>query len=48
MSDVIVGKDICIIDDGITDKEHAQILQLLTDSVWRYGWPNVINFGNYP
>lgn len=39
MSEFIVGKDICIIDDGFTDKEHTQILPLLTDSVWRYGWP---------
>lgn len=39
MSGVIACRDVCIIDNGIDDAEHAQILRLLTDSVWRYGWP---------
>lgn len=32
-------KNICVIDDGITDEEHTKILRLLTGSLWRYGWP---------
>ena len=31
--------DMCVIDDGITDSEHSKILQLLSGSLWRYGWP---------
>ncbi len=33
------SSDICVVDDGITDLEHSKILELLTGSVWRYGWP---------
>lgn len=39
MTGVITHKDICVIDDGVGDQEHAKVLQLLTESLWRYGWP---------
>lgn len=34
-----ICSDMCVIDDGITDEEHSKVLELLTGSVWRYGWP---------
>lgn len=39
MVGLVACKNICVIDDGITDEEHTKILQLLTGSLWRYGWP---------
>lgn len=39
MSGIIPYKDVCVVDNCITDGEHTRILKLLTGSVWRYGWP---------
>ena len=39
MAALNVCKDICVIDNGITDEEHTKILKLLTGATWRYGWP---------
>ncbi|NIE77483.1 2OG-Fe(II) oxygenase [Pantoea sp. Ap-967] len=39
MIEIPNGNDICIIDNGISESEHSKILELLTGSVWRYGWP---------
>ncbi|MCV9920629.1 2OG-Fe(II) oxygenase [Pseudomonas sp. BT-42-2] len=39
MSGVIAYRDICVIDEGISAEDHAQLHQKLSESIWRYGWP---------